>query len=331
MNLKPISNTDIYTSPITLGTWAFGGDKWWGKQSDDDSRIVLSVALEKGITTIDTAPIYGRGRSERIIGMFLKKRNLREKVILATKLGLSWQGAKISHDLKRKRMIQELDESRERLQTDYFDIYQVHWPDPNTPISETADTIHEFYKKGLIRAIGVSNYSLEQMKEFMKYSPLHTLQPPYNMFKRRIENDIIPFCLENNISIIIYAPLNSGILTGKFFFDNVEIPDDFCRRNHKDLKEPFFSLNKETLRRLKEIAQKYNKTLTQLVINWTLTKKGITSVLVGARSRQQIEENIGGAGWTINNQDNEKIEQILKEREKKIPTLTALINKRQRI
>ena len=146
MEYRKINNLKL--SVLSLGTWAFGGDKWWGKQNDEDSRQVLSVALDKGMTTIDTAPVYGRGRSESVISSFLRKRNLRKKVILATKVGLSWQGSKILHNLKVKRMLEEFDESRKRLETDYFDIYQVHWPDPDTPIAETASLMYEFYKKG---------------------------------------------------------------------------------------------------------------------------------------------------------------------------------------
>ena len=227
MEYRIIKHTNLNVSVLSLGTWAFGGDIWWGKQREDDSQATLEAAIvSRGITTIDTAPVYGRGRSERIIGTFIKKTKLRDKIVLATKLGLSWQGSRIIHNLKRKRMLEEFDESRTRLQTDYFDIYQVHWPDPEVSIPETASTMHELYQKGLIRAIGVSNYSVAQMKEFIKHSPLHTLQPPYNMFQRQIEKDIVPFCQEKDIAILAYIPLHSGILTGKFFFDNVDIPND---------------------------------------------------------------------------------------------------------
>jgi len=302
-------------SILGLGTWAFGSDRWWGPQEDKDSFTVLDEALKKGVNLIDTAPVYGRGHSEEIIGEFLEKRRLREKVILATKLGLSWEGGRIYHNLKKERMLEEIDESRKRLKTDYIDIYQVHWPDKNTPIGETATTMYEFYKKKIIKAIGVSNYSVEEMREFMKYSPLHFLQPPYNMFRREIENDIIPFCRKNNIGIISYISLHSGILTGKFFFENVKVPSDLCRKNHTDLKEPRFSINKETLLKIKKIAEKYNKTLTQFVLNWTYHQKGITSILVGARNKKQIEEILESVGWKIEKEDYEKVKEILFSRE----------------
>jgi len=321
MEYRRISKVNIEISVLGLGTWAFGGDAWWGPQKDVDSLSVLEKAINEGINLIDTAPVYGKGHSEELIGKFLKKKRLRDKVIIATKLGLSWKNGRIYRDLSRKRMLEEIDESRRRLQTDYIDIYQVHWPDPNTPIAETATVMYEFYKKGLIRAIGVSNYSVEQMQEFMKYSPLHTLQPPYNMFKRDIEKDIIPFCIKNKISIISYIPLHSGILTGKFFFKNIKIPSDLCRKNHPDLKEPLFSVNKEILEKLNNLALKYNKTLTQLVLNWTYKREGITSILVGARNLDQLTENLGAVGWSLEPSDYKEIEKILQERIEKIKAL----------
>jgi len=321
MEYRKINNLKL--SVLSLGTWAFGGDKWWGKQDDRDSCQVLAAAINKGITTIDTAPVYGRGRSERVIGSFLRKKSLREKIVLATKVGLSWNGPKIIHNLKRKRMLEEFDESRKRLETDYFDIYQVHWLDPDTPIAETASVMHEFYEKGVIKAVGVSNYSVEQMQEFMKYCPLHILQPQYSMFERGIEDDIISFCIANNIGIISYAPLHSGILTGKFFFDNVKVPNDINRQMKRlEFQEPRLTINKKTLSQLKDIASSYKKTLTQLVLNWNFNQKGITSTIVGIRKLSQLEDNLGSVGWKISSQDMQKIYIILKERESKIMTLT---------
>ncbi|MCF7888357.1 MAG: aldo/keto reductase, partial [Candidatus Omnitrophica bacterium] len=273
MKQRKINNIDTPISPVTLGTWAFGGDIWWGPQEDKNSVEVLDLALKRGITMIDTAPVYGRGRSERVIGDFLRKHKLRVKVAVATKLGLDWQGSDILHNLDKKRMLKEVDLSRSRLQTDYFDLYQVHWPDPDTPIAETAETMHKLKQKGITKAVGVSNYSVDQMSEFMKYCPLDCLQPEYSMFVRDIESDVVPFCQKNNIAIISYAPLYSGLLTGKFFLKESTIPSD---RNRKlksfHFTEPYFSINKETLEELESIASGYQKTLTQLVINWNFSQ-----------------------------------------------------------
>ncbi|MBN2483383.1 MAG: aldo/keto reductase [Candidatus Omnitrophica bacterium] len=322
MEYSRIAQLELPVSKIGLGCWAFGGDSWWGPQNDHDSLEVLDQALKSEITLIDTAPVYGRGRSETIIGNFLRKRKVREKVILATKLGLAWEGPNILHDLSEKRMRQELDASRRRLCTDYFDIYQVHWPDPNIPIGETAQVMHEFYQKGIIKAVGVSNYSVDQMEEFMKYCPVHSLQPQYSMFVRDIEHETVPFCVRHNIAIFAYAPLYSGLLTGKFFLNGEKIPDDTNRKmKRKDLEEPLFSVNRAILQECKEIACGYGKSLTQLVINWTSHQEGISSVLVGSRSRTQICENAAGAGWEISESDQAKIDTLLRQRQEKIKSL----------
>ncbi len=317
MEYRKLGRTDYLVSVICLGTWAFGGDAWWGYQEDKDSFAVLEEALSGGVNFIDTAPVYGRGRSEKVIGEFIKRNNNRRKITLATKIGLSWQGRKVFPDLNPDKMRREIDESRKRLNTDYIDLYQVHWPDENTPIGKIAEVMLEFLRKGWIRAIGVSNYSVEQMKEFLKYAPLTVLQPPYNMFLRDIERDIVPFCRENNISIISYTPLHSGILTGKFFFSNKPVPNDLSRQTKPDLKEPLFSLNKEILAEIKNIADKYGKTLTQFVINWNFSQPGITSAIVGARKKGQVRENIGSVGWEISREDQRKVNDILGKREEK--------------
>ncbi len=322
MEYRKITGIDSSLSVICLGTWAFGGDNWWGKQEDRDSTAVLAAAIERGVNFIDTAPIYGKGRSERVIGGFINKRQLREKLVLATKVGLAWDGPTILHNLKRKRMLEEVDQSRQRLKTDYFDLYQVHWPDPDTPIGETAETMYGLYQQGIIKSIGVSNYSVEKMREFMRYCPLHSLQPPYSMFNRKIEEAIVPFCGENKIAIITYAPLYSGLLTGKFFFGQVPVPDDTNRKMKRaDLEEPRFTINKMTLENLNSIAAGYKKTLAELVINWNFSQRGITAAIVGMRNLSQVEDNLGSVGWKISDTDMQAIDRILQERENKIKNL----------
>lgn len=321
MDYRKINNINIPIFPLALGTWAFGGDNWWGPQADHNSVETMDEAFKGGVTMIDTAPVYGRGRSEMVIGSFLRKNNLRGKVALATKLGLSWQGGKIFHNLKRKRMFEELDQSRRRLQTDYFDLYQVHWPDPDTPIRETAETMYSFKEKGIVKAVGVSNYSVSQMEEFRRYCPLDILQPEYSMFKRDIESEIIPYCRKNDIGIISYAPLYSGLLTGKFFLNDNPVPSDTNRQlKSMHFKEPYFSLNRKALKKLKTIASTYQKTLTQLVINWNFSQNGVTSSIVGARKPSQIKENLGSAGWKLTDEDLGKIGLILSEREEELKT-----------
>lgn len=325
MKYRKLGTSGIEVSALSLGTWAFGGDSWWGPQQDRDSIEVLEQAIHRGVRMIDTAPVYGRGRSERIIGSFIKKRKLREKVLIATKLGLSWEGSNILHNLTKRKMLQELDESRLRLATDYFDLYQVHWPDPDTSIGETAEVMHSLYQKGILRAVGVSNYSVFQIQEFMKYCPLHSLQSEYSMFNRAIEGSMIEFCLNNNIAIISYAPLYSGILTGKFFFDGVSIPNDANRKmKKKDLTEPRFSINKDTLRKLRKIAAGYDKNLAQLAINWNFSQAGIASAIVGTRKLSQLEDNLESSGWEISADDMLLISVTLDERLLKIKEIKEI-------
>jgi len=315
MEYRKLGSSSLEVSTICLGTWAFGGDKWWGYQEDKDSLAVLEEAMARGVNFIDTAPIYGRGHSEEVIGSFIAQENCREKIILATKLGLSWDGRNIFHDLSRKKMLEEIDASRKRLRTDYFDLYQVHFPDPEIAVGETAEIMHKFYQQGIIKAIGVSNYSVAQMEEFKKYSPIHSLQPPYSMFDRGIEESIVPFCIENSISIITYAPLYSGLLTGKFFLDDQKIPSDINRKmKRQELEEPCFSINKITLLKLKEVAESQRKTLAQLVLNWNYNQRGITSAIAGTRKLAQLYDNLGSTGWKISQEDLRTIEDALAQR-----------------
>jgi len=191
----------------------------------------------------------------------------------------------------------------------------VHFPDPGTAIGQTAELMYKFYREGIIKAIGVSNFSADQINKFKKYSPIHSLQPPYSMFDRKIEDDIVPYCVENSISIITYAPLFSGLLTGKFFLDGAKVPGDINRKmKNEDLEEPCFSINKITLLKLKEIADKYGRTLAQLVLNWNYNRKGITSAIVGTRKLAQLYDNLGSVDWRISREDLIAIEDILAQR-----------------
>jgi len=322
MERRKLGKSGIEVTTLALGTWAFGGDKWWGKQDDLSSQKTLCRAIQLGINLIDTAPVYGNGRSETIVGQTLKEENLREKVVLATKVGLRWKRPDSEDSfecLKRESILEEIEDSLRRLNTDVIDLYQVHYPDADTPIAETAQTLYKIYQKGRIKAVGVSNYDVPQMQEFMKHCPLHSLQPKYNMFRREIESETLPFCRKNNIAVIVYSSLNSGVLTGKFFFGS-KVPHDRVRDVNYDLKEANFGINKETLLKLRELASKYKRGLAPFALNWITAQEGITSSIVGARRPAQIEENAGAAGWKISRKDLESIEAILKEREERIAT-----------
>ena len=322
MERRKLGKSGIEVTTLALGTWAFGGDKWWGEQNDLSSQKTLQRAIELGINLIDTAPIYGNGHSETVVGRMLKEENLRDKVVLATKVGLRWKRPESEDSFvcsKRASILEELDNSLKRLKTDVIDLYQVHYPDADTPIAETAQTLYEIYQKGKIKAIGVSNYDVKQMREFMKHSPLHSLQPKYNMFRRQIESEILPFCRKNNIAVIVYSPLNSAVLTGKFFF-GTKIPHDRVRDVNYDLKKRNFEINKEIVLKLRELASKYKRGLAPFALNWVAAQAGITSSIVGARRPAQIAENALATGWRISRKDLDAIEAILKEREERIST-----------
>src|SRR5271167_871520 len=200
MNLEfEIPGTSLKVSPVAIGTWAIGG--WmWGGTDETESIATIRAAFEHGINIVDTAPVYGFGRSEEIVGRAIAEGRLRSDVLIATKAGLQWDNGKISRNASRARILREVEDSLRRLRTDYIDVYQVHWPDTLVTIEETAEAMHTLLKQGKIRAIGVSNFSVGQMERFRKVAPIHVLQSPYNLFERQIEGGILPYCRENKIT-----------------------------------------------------------------------------------------------------------------------------------
>src|ERR1700722_5067083 len=206
MERKEIPGTSLKVSPVAIGTWAIGG--WmWGGTDEAESIATIRAAFEHGINIVDTAPVYGFGRSEEIVGRAIAEGRLRSNVLIATKAGLQWDGERVSRNASRARIMREVDDSLRRLRTDYIDIYQVHWPDPLVMIEETAEAMLTLLKQGKIRAIGERNFSVHQMERFRRVAPLHVLQPPYNLFERGIESDLLPYCRENKIAMLGYGAL----------------------------------------------------------------------------------------------------------------------------
>lgn len=206
MELADISGTSLRVSRIAIGTWAIGG--WmWGGTDEAESVSTIRAALEHGINVVDTAPVYGFGRSEEIVGKAIAEGRLRSRVLIATKVGLEWRDGKIFRNSSRDRINHEIEQSLQRLRTDHVDVYQVHWPDPLAAIEETAEAMHTLYKEGKIRAIGVSNFSIDQVEQFRRVAPIHVLQPPYNLFERDIEAAILPYCHKNKIATFGYGAL----------------------------------------------------------------------------------------------------------------------------
>jgi aryl-alcohol dehydrogenase-like predicted oxidoreductase len=312
MERIPIQGTNLASSRIALGTWAIGG--WmWGGSDETESIRTIHAALDKGINLIDTAPVYGFGVSEEIVGKAIEQRGHREKVVIATKVGLEWHNGSVSRNSSRGRIRQEVQDSLRRLRTDYIDIYQVHWPDLSIPIEETARTMQELYKERVIRAIGVSNYSPEQMERFLSASELHVVQSPYNLFEREIDHDVLPYVREKNLSALAYGPLCRGLLTGKMRPDTKFTGDDL-RKSDPKFQPPRFTQYLNSVQQLEDLAQKrYGKHVMDLAVRWVLDTPGITSALWGARHPADLEAVAGALDWKLDADTRAAIDQILRQ------------------
>lgn len=325
MLYNELGNSGVKISAITFGAWAIGG--WmWGGTDQKDAVDAIHRALELGITSIDTAPIYGFGLSEEIVGEALAGKRHQAQVL--TKYGLRWdtnQG-QFYFDSQRadgtlvaiykfsgkQSIVQECENSLKRLKTDYIDLYQIHWADESTPIDETMEAVADLLKAGKIRAAGVCNYSVEQMKTAEKTVQLVTNQVPYSMVERKIETDIVPYCLEHQKGILAYSPLQRGLLTGKITADY-----QFDKDDHRPGTMHFKPENRQKtnafLDKIRPIAQEKGATLAQLVINWTIQQPAIVGALVGARNPAQVEENAKSLDFTLSKEEITQITSLLNQ------------------
>jgi aryl-alcohol dehydrogenase-like predicted oxidoreductase len=305
-----IEGTPLVLSRISLGTWAIGG--WmWGGTDERQSIATIHAALEHGITTIDTAPVYGFGRSEEIVGEAIAQSGRRSDILIATKVGLAWRNGKVYRNATASRIFREIGDSLRRLQTDVIDLYQVHWPDPLVPIEETADAMRRLYEQGRIRAIGVSNFSVEQMERFRKVAPLHAAQPPYNLFERGVEADILPYCRSHGIAILGYGALCRGLLSGRMRPDTAFDGDDL-RSTDPKFNPPRFVQYLAAVQSLDEFArQRYGRRAIHLAARWVLDQ-GVTTALWGARQPQQLEPVDEVAGWRLDGAARAEIDNILR-------------------
>jgi aryl-alcohol dehydrogenase-like predicted oxidoreductase len=299
--------TQLKVSRVALGTWAMGG--WmWGGTDRRESIATIRAALHQGINLIDTAPVYGFGVSEEIVGEALE--GVRAEAVIATKTGLEWRDGKVYRNATRARILQEVDDSLRRLRTDYIDIYQVHWPDPKVPVEETAEAVRSLYEEGKIRAIGVSNFSVAQMESFRQVAPLHVLQPPYNLFERAIEADILPYARANHIATLGYGALCRGLLSGRMR-PNSTFDGDDLRRIDPKFQPPRFAQYLDAVRQLDEFAQRrFGRRVIQLAVRWMLDQ-GISVALWGGRRPDQLEAALGVAGWSLQSSDRQQIERIV--------------------
>lgn len=292
MERPALQTSSIELPRIILGTWAIGGTMWGG--TDEKTSIeTIRTSIEKGIRAIDTAPLYGNGLCEKIVGKAI--RGYREQLIIATKCGLTWDPKEARtthyrHNLKAQSILNECEESLKRLNIDYIDLYQIHWNDPHTPIEESWGAMVKLLEMGKVRAIGVCNFSIAQLMSAHALYPIHSLQAPYSLMRRAIESDILPFCQNNQIALLAYSPLERGLLTGK-----VDLKRHFPALDHRQ-ESPTFSLHNrkialEALNRIAPLAKKCHATLSQLILHCTYQMPGITAVLAGARNVSQAAEN----------------------------------------
>ncbi len=302
-----VPKTQLTVSRVALGTWAMGG--WmWGGSDQRESIATIHAALDQGINLIDTAPVYGFGVSEETVGAALE--GVRSQAVIATKVGLEWRDGKIYRNATRARIMQEIDDSLRRLRTDYIDIYQVHWPDPLVPVEETAEAMRTLYEQGKIRAVGVSNFSVAQMRQFREVAPLHVLQPPYNLFERAVEAEILPFSRANGIVTLGYGALCRGLLSGRMRPDTTFQGDDLRRIDPK-FQPPRYAQYLDAVRRLDELAQgRFHRRVIHLAVRWMLDQ-GISVALWGGRRPDQVEAARGVAGWSLDAEDRALIERIV--------------------
>ena len=320
MRKRRLGYTDLELTTVGLGAWAIGGPwQWgWGPQDDRDSIATIQRALDLGINWIDTAAVYGLGHSEEIVGKAVAGR--RDQVIIATKCGLVWDArGRVSGRLKAWSVRQELEASLRRLNVDVIDLYQIHWPNPDEDIEEAWTEMARAVEEGKVRYIGVSNFSVEQIKRVQKIHPVASLQPPYSMLRRDVETELLPFCAENQIGVVAYSPMASGLLTGKFTRERLQqLPPDDWRRRSPAFNEPEFSANLELVEKLKEIASRFGRPVAQLAVAWVLRRPEVTSAIVGARRPEQIEETAPAADWELPEDVMNEIEELLRARASKL-------------
>ena len=291
-SLRTLGNSDLKLTPIGFGAWAIGGGNWefaWGPQDDNESIAAIHRALDLGVNWIDSAAIYGLGHSEEIVGRALKTTS--HKPYVFTKNSMRWhEDRSIYRSLKAASLQEELDNSLRRLGRDTIDLYQIHWPNPENEIEEGWETLARFQKQGKVRWIGVSNFSVEQMKRIQKIAPITSLQPPYSMLRRAIEKDVLPFAQANNIGVINYSPMVSGLLTGKMTAERVaNFPQDDWRRRAVEFNEPRLSRNLRLVELLREIGRPHKVEPGVVAVAWSLHHPAITAAIVGGRSPQQVE------------------------------------------
>lgn len=315
MEKRQLGNSDMQITTVGFGAWAIGGD-WafgWGPQDDTDSISAIHRALDMGMNWIDTAAIYGVGHSEEVVGQALKKRTDKPYVFTKCSRVVDENGKPFGR-LKADSIRNEIENSLRRLQLDVIDLYQIHWPNPDEDIEEGWTTLAELQQEGKVRFIGVSNFNASQMRRAQAIAPITSLQPPYSMLRRDIEAEILPYCDENNIGVIVYSPMQSGLLTGAMTPERIaNMAATDWRKNNPQFQEPKLSHNLKVADLLKKIGERYGQSAGAVAIGWTLRHPAVTAAIVGARDAQQVEGIIGGGDINLSNADMEEIESFLRQ------------------
>ncbi|MFW6308915.1 MAG: aldo/keto reductase [bacterium] len=313
MNYKKLGNSDLEVSVIGLGTWGIGSE-FYGKVDDAQSIATIRKGIESGINLIDTAPAYGKGHSEEVVGKAIE--GYRDEVIIATKVGTYKEGEDFFRDLSPEAIRKQIERSLSRLNIDVIDLYQIHWPDPDTPLEESVKELVKLKKEGKFKYLGVSNFGTSLMEEIQEMTDIVSLQPQYSILNRDIEEEILPYTRKNNIGVLAYGPLGGGILTGKYT-DTDEAPqlkeDDKRNEFYPFFQEPKWSQVKKLVQILENIAEDRGVSIPQVSLNWVRQQNGVTSVLVGAKNPEQAAENAAAADWNLTETEIEKINKAYKE------------------
>ncbi|MBA7537546.1 Aldo-keto reductase YhdN [subsurface metagenome] len=302
MRYSYLESLNIRPSHIGFGCWPLGGHGW-GKVSEAEMVKAVHRALDLDVNIFDTAPIYGLGHSEEVLGKTLGTK--RGKVIIATKVGLTWKKGKTFEkitDSSPANINREIDDSLKRLKTDYIDLYQIHWPDPNTPIEETMSAMERLKRAGKIRCIGCCNFSLELLKEALKYGQIKAVQIPYNLIDREVEKNLLPFCWENGIGVLTYSSIAQGLLSGKYNENTRFTPDDY-RSKYKYFQGEAFLRNLTVLEKVKKVARKVNRSPVQIALRWVLQNPSVATALVGVKNPAQVEQNVLASDFVLPEED----------------------------
>jgi aryl-alcohol dehydrogenase-like predicted oxidoreductase len=315
---RAFGKTGMEITLIGFGSWAIGGSGWaaaWGPQDDEEAVGAIRRAVELGMNWIDTAAAYGLGHSEELVARALEDVPESDRPYVFTKCSLVWDEKRDVHNnLKKDSVKRECEGSLRRLQTDVIDLYQIHWPRPKEDIEEGWSALAELKEEGKVRHIGVSNFDVSQMERAQGIAPVETLQPPYNMLNRGIEEEILPYCAQHDLGVIVYSPMRSGLLTGKMTRERVQnLPSDDWRRKNSDFQEPRLSRNLELVELLEEIGKEHGRSPAEVAIAWTLRHPAVTAAIVGGRRPDQVDGIIGAAEFRLGDDELERIEAFLDE------------------